>query len=48
MPTKSRKSAAYKEKMRRRRITTMSWLNIIGVSILSLIILFIGKCFLSF
>lgn len=48
MPTKSRKSAAYKERMRKRRVTTMSWIHIIGVSILSLIILFIGKCFLKF
>lgn len=47
MPTKSRKSAAYKEKMRKRRVATMSWLNIIGIGFLSLVVLAIGKCFLK-
>lgn len=47
MATETRKTAEYKEKMRKRRARTMSWLNILGIGFLSLVILVIGRLFLK-
>lgn len=47
MATQTRRSAAHKEKMRKRRITTMSWLNILGIGFLALVIVVAGRIVLK-